>query len=602
MRLLYILCSVVQAGQIAPPIKVTAKTDQRSIPSSVKKDTITADAIKKNQYSTLDNVLNNFPGLTVVQSGSMGQPTSLFARGANSNHMQVRLDGMRINSPDAANGTLDTGLLSPDNLSSVSFIRGGQGSLYGPDAVGGVLLMTTPKATGAKEQLLIEGGTARTAKLSGNASHQFSKVGVYMGAEAVRSSGIHQTPVEYRQDGGRYPRLYFRQNGIVGRIDHEANDKAQFMWVSRYSQADSLIQLFDRAAPQERENILHRGQMTLQHTPQWHHQIGAGFFQSSQKNAIHDRFFSQSQGTRSQIDWTQNYKTEKLGDFSTTFEGAQDQVQQKNLTSVLSIHQDSIGIGGLWEKKTDWVDGDFSIRRDKVASFNPAMTHREGLALKPWSGGKIRASYGTSFKTPTLYQLHAKTPYYTGNSNLKPEKSHQWDAGFDQLIFKNFKWEETVFVNKLTRLIYPTSDFKSNTNLGKSRVRGLESGLNWVVQTWQVSLNYTVMKAENLLDHTQLLRRPKTKLSGAILYQSQGWVSGIEIFRLGHRPDIDPVKFTRIIAKPYTLIHIKTQKTLESGLRLFGRIENLLNRKIQEPVGYRKSGLTIYLGMEKTIA
>ncbi len=601
MKLFYLLLTVVYADQVAPTIKVTAQSAHR-VPVSVHKDVLTAEMLRRNQFNTLDRALNSLPSMVVVQSGNLGQPSSLFMRGTNSNHMQVRFDGMRINAPDASNGMLDTGLVTSDSVSSISLLRGGQGSLYGSDAVGGVLLLTTPKATSTQESMMVEGGSHRLMRLSGNASHVNGQTGGYLGVSGTRNSGYHQTPVVYRRPSGHYPRLYYRHNGIVGRLDHQFNEQSSLMVVSRYSEADTLVQLVNRASPQERSIFLQRVQLTVNPVSRWSHQVGLGFFQSHQKNALGDPFETKTQGKRGQIDWTQTYQHQTLGNLSTGIEFSQDQAKQQDRSQAMVFHQDALGIGGLWTKKFQSIELDCSIRRDKIAGFDAAITHREGLVFTPLHDTKFKASYGTSFKTPTLYQLYAKTPYYKGNPFLKPEQSKQWDISVDHLLFKKIRWEETYFVNRLTQLIYPTHDFMSSLNLGKARIRGVESTLTWVNATYQFSLSHTLMHAENRVDRTRLLRRPQTKLSSNFSYKMEDWLMGVDLIRLGRRPDLDPVTFVRTTAKPYTLVNVRIQKTLESGMRLYGRLEDVLNRKIQEPLGYRKSGLAVYLGMEAKIA
>lgn len=599
MYFLSILVTAVYAGTM-PPIKVTAKSTDRN-PDSVQRNVLTSESLRNKQYDTLDGALNSLPSMVVVQPGNMGQPSSLFMRGTNSNHVQIRLDGMRINSPDASNGSIDTGLVTPDSVATISLLRGGQGSLYGPDAVGGVLLFTTPKAMTTQETIVVEGGSNHMGRFSGNASTVTQESGIYLGVNGIRNSGYVQTPIAFRQKGGHYPRLYYRQNGLVGRVDHQFNDKVNLMMVSRYSEADTLIQLSNRAAPQERMNLLQRLQLGINPSENWSHQLGGGLFQSRQKNAIRDSLESKTEGQRIQMEWTQTYRS-RFGDFSSVIDGARDDAQQKDRNLSMSFHQDSLGVGGVWIKKFSIVELDASLRRDKIEGFNPALTHREGAVLKVAQCTKIKTSYGTSFKTPTLYQLHAKTPYYRGNPMLKPEHSKQWEVSFDQMFGQNLRWEETYFVNNLTRLIYPTPDFTSNTNLGKVRIKGVESGLTWVDSTWQVSISHTFMKAEDRLNRTLLLRRPQTKLFSEIAYLVDQWRTSLEITRLGHRPDLHPITFVKAKAKPYMIMTIKTQKKLESGLHIFGRIENLLNRKIQEPLGYRKAGIAVYLGLEAKIA
>lgn len=586
------------------PVVVTAKRpDSFPLPPSAKKTVYTSEKLKKNQYAQVTEVINATPGYTVVQSGSIGQQSSVFVRGTNSGHFQVRLDGVRINSPESENGSFDAALLTSHNLSTITLVRGGQSSLYGADAIGGVMLLATPEGTGPfQEAIRLEAGSQKTVNAYGHLTGSSANTGLYIGVSRFATGGISQTPMEYRQVNGRYPRLPYRQGSYAIRLDHNFNEYTSLKLVSRLASGHLSYQLRDRAVPQHRQQNLQRIAVTVKPVPYWQHHFGFGYLSTHQVNARHDPAFTKNTGHRQQLDWTQNLEHETLGSTSVTAEASKDSASHIEYLTTNSSSQQSRSIGTLWHKKWQWISLDLSARHDKISQFHHSNTHREGLVITPFKTTRILAGHSTSFKAPTLYQLYARSPYFVGNPYLKPEQARQWEAGFEQRIFGQFLWEETYFINHLTNLINSTPDWRSITNIGRARTSGLESVLIWAGhEKWSGDINHTYTKTRNLTTGLPLLRRPKNKVSARLHYNYEDWLWTTEITWIGKRQDIDPLTFRVIQAKPYGLINLKAQKKLSESLNTFGRIENLLNKKIQNPIGYRQAGISIFLGIEATI-
>lgn len=593
-------------AEMTSPVIVTAKRARdQQIPPSDKSTTFTTEQINKNQYTQIIQVINATPGYTVVQSGDTGQQSSIFVRGTNSNHVQVRLDGMRINAPDAGNGAFDAALLSTQNLSAITLIRGGQSSLYGADAVGGVIILTTPTGIGDfEEKIRLEAGSRQTANAYGHLLGNFDHTGLYIGVSGLRTQGIHQTPLDYQSPNGNYPRLPYRQGSYAVRLDHKIDDSTNtnLSLISRLTTGELSYQLKDRAVPQQRQQNLQRAILTTNPTSWWQSILGAGYLTTHQINAKHDRSFSKTNGQRRQIDWIQNITIPIIGSLNLSAETSKDTSNQQDLTSQASYHQTNHGIGALWQRSWQWISLDASVRQDKVSDFHQVVSHREGITLTPTKTTRLIASHGTSFKTPTLYQLYIKTPYFSGNPQLKAEKARQWEAGFAQRLFGQFLWEETYFINHIHDLIDATPDWTSLTNIGRVRTSGIESVLTWVGnQNWSGDINHTFTKAKNIVTGQGLLRRPRNKLSGRLYYTCNEWLFSTELTRIGQRLDISPLTYKIMRAKPYVLVNLKVKKDVSDTFNIFGRIENLFNRRIQDPIGYRKAGFSIYIGLEKTI-
>ncbi|WP_139016828.1 TonB-dependent receptor plug domain-containing protein [Candidatus Odyssella thessalonicensis] len=601
--LLLVLTSFVEAAA-STPIIVTAKRQAFvNVPPSMKTIRFSGEQLKRNQYSQVVDVLNVTPGYAVVQAGGPGQQSSIFVRGTNSNHLHLRQDGMRINSPEAVNGTADIGLLTTQNLSLIEVCRGGYSSLYGSDAVGGVVLLQTPKGTGTFiEGLRLEVGSHKTASGSGHLAGAFNNTGLYLGVSGLTSQGIHQTPPEYRQAGGYYPRLPFHQASYALRLDHICNDQIEFSLISRLTAGRMRYQYMERPLSQHRQQGLQRALVTIKATDTWQHQVGIGYFTTQQHNDRHEPTATRFYGQRQQADWRQTFDFNKHDSVMLTTELSKDSAKHIDFKGAASFRQLSQAIGALWQRKGERIALDLSVRHDKTSGFQHSTTHRQGLTLTPFKKTKVLASHATSFKTPTLYQLYAQTPYFNGNPHLKPETAHQWEAGFEHTLSDQLLWEETYFINHLKGLIESTPDWTSVANVGRARTSGLESCLRWLGKKgWSGDINHTYTKAYNLVTGQRLLRRPIAKVSGRLHYAHEQWLWTVEVSYIGRRLDIDPITGQRLTAKPYPLVNFKVQKASSNSCSVFGRIENLCNRRIQEPVGYRKAGLSVFMGMEKKI-
>ena len=152
-------------------VKATAPSQALQYPrikSLMDKSLITNKTISKQQYQTVTQAIQSLPGLVTTQSGNEGQQTSLFIRGTNSNHTQVRRDGMKLLGTYIYTGAFNFGSLETSDIDSIEVVRGPVTSLYGADAPGGVILLTTPIGRESPTQILsLEGGSRQSYKSKG---------------------------------------------------------------------------------------------------------------------------------------------------------------------------------------------------------------------------------------------------------------------------------------------------------------------------------------------------------------------------------------------------------------------------------------------------
>ena len=164
--------------------------------------TITATDIQRQQLRTVPDALRKVPGLDIVQTGGPGGQTSVFLRGTNANHVKVLIDGIDVGNPSNTNGSFDFAHLLTDDIQSIEVLRGPQSGLYGSDAIGGVISITTKKGEGPpKVTATAEAGSLgtfnQTVSLRGaqaNFNYAFNVV-------HLRSTDIPVTPLHLLAPG-----------------------------------------------------------------------------------------------------------------------------------------------------------------------------------------------------------------------------------------------------------------------------------------------------------------------------------------------------------------------------------------------------------------
>jgi vitamin B12 transporter len=223
--------------------------------------------------------------------------------------------------------------------------------------------------------------------------------------------------------------------------------------------------------------------------------------------------------------------------------------------------------------------------------------------ILPVTETKLKASYGTGFKAPTLSQLYQNFPDFNffANPNLKPETSAGYDAGFEQPLFNNrVRFGSTYFHNDITNLINFNDAFTTNINVGRATTEGTENFVAAnVTDRVKVRADYTFTRAVDNSTLMQLERRPKEKwsttatwnptdpltLSATVLHVS----SFLDVSRDG--------SVVGLRAPGYTIVNVAAEYAVNDQIKVFGRVDNVFNLHYQNPTGFLAPGLGIYGGV-----
>ena len=259
------------------------------------------------------------------------------------------------------------------------------------------------------------------------------------------------------------------------------------------------------------------------------------------------------------------------------------------------------------------------MRHDQNDSFGGHQTFRVAPAfLVPWSETKLKASYGTGFKAPTLTQLFSSfPPTFFANPNLAPEESRGWDAGFEQPLFgERVRFGATYYHNDITNLIQTVAipgDFANTPfgpvqittldNVGHATTSGVEAFTSFVVTNrLRLRSDYTLTRAIDDDTGLELVRRPRHKVSGSAIWNPVDPLTlTATVLHVSHWIDGNrDFSIPRLEAPGYTVVNVAGNYAVDPNWTVFGRIDNLLNEHYQDPVGFLRPSLGIFAGMRWT--
>jgi vitamin B12 transporter len=604
------------------PMVVTATlidTPMDQVGSSI--SLITAADISDHQWRTLPDALMTTPGLNVVQTGGPGGLTSVFIRGANANHTKVIIDG--VDAEDPSTGAFDFGQVLTSDLARVEILRGPSSSLYGSDALGGVINIVTEAGSGpAHIKASVEGGSFDTinetfgvAGSSGKFSYSFNLAHDFSGDTPITPAGL-LAPGE-KLVGDRYDNLT-----ASTKLNYQVSPILSFGLVARFVDADlrsigenyNVFPAIPDAAPTDQltRQVFARAETRLSlFDNRFQNVFGVGYtyYQTTIQSPDDGSGLPAptiDDGDRLKFDWQ---GTLKLSPIATLVTGADLDFDRLINSPITARDGYQAAFAELDANPVQGLNVALSVRDDHDNRFGNAATWRVAPTYTiPVTGTQIKASYGTGFKAPTLTQLFVSFPAFDfyANPNLKPETSRGYDIGFEQpLLGDRLRFGATWFDTVIKNLIDSNADFTSYANIGRATTYGVETFISAEL-TRRLSLraDYTYTLARDDMTNLELLRRPKDvadltgtwrptdrlQLSATLLYKG-GWVDGSRDFSV-----------PRLMASPYATANVSGSYQIGPGVSLFARVDNLLNRHYQDPVGFAKPGIGAFGGVTVDLA
>lgn len=597
MLYLFVIFFLTPFAQAAlQPITITAKRAQfNGNPQTTQASKISALTINERQYRQLNDALGALSSLMVVSAGGIGQQTAVFSRGLSANQLQVRVDGMRMNSPSDPTGSFDFANSNNMAIKQITVTRGLLSSFYGTGTLGGVIDIRTKTGKDCTErQAYFEAGSHDTARGQiggqGNArQYHFSLYG-----SGTKTGGYQQTLPHYRLGMGDYKKLPYQSRQVAAAVGTH-RDYYTLTFYNRFYTAQSQFHNNQGTMlPHHQRQSLHRLELVTE--GDWQHRFGLGTLLTHQISAPGQVIYSQNKGKRMQFDWQQQIPLNKFHNVAVFVEAGHDHMSVKTPGCAIDKSQQQLSGAFYHTALINKLTIESVLRAERSNHFKVPVTGGFGLSYTFSPGAKFYTNLSTTFRAPSLYQLFGKNLYFEGNPDLKPEKGQGLEVGLKQQLNPNITLVSSYFKYEIKKLIEAVPGRYINMNFAKSQ--GVDTILNWhAMQDFELEGGYCYTKAVDHLKRS-LLRRPQHKFVMKATLRKETWLLAADIVFVGKRIDINPVKWTHQTAKAYTIVNVKGSYTLNQGWQLFARIDNLLNRQIEEPLGYRKSGISLYAGLQ----
>lgn len=596
-----------------PAVIVSANrvpTEAAQVGSSV--SVVTADDIATHQWRTLPDVLQHIPGLQVVQSGGPGAQTSVFIRGANANHTKVILDGIEINDVSSPNNAFEFSNILASDIERVEVLRGAQSAVYGSDAIGGVISIITKKGKGAPRITgSVEGGSHSTFNQSAGVSGSHERFNYAFDIGHFRTGSVESTPANLVATGNRRNSDAYDNLTLSTKLGADLSDTVSVGIVGRYVESEFDFTQDGFTDPEalrsrsENEHIYTRAFVDwAAFDGKFDQTFGVSYSNNRRStrdpNAGAFTPYTLYTGDRTGLDWQGTVALNKAHALTLGLDHEWETIEATTGSSFAANTYDTAGFVELRSALTEQFHNVLSLRRDEHDDFGGKTTYRIAPSyFFPTTGTKLKASYGTGFKAPTMTQLFDNS-FGSANPNLQAEESKGFDIGFEQSVLGDkVNFGSTFFLNKIDNLINFDGSFVY-ANIQSAKTWGFENFVTYSpIQALDFRADYTYTRTENEATGADLLRRPTHKASLLSTWHATDKTDLSASFTyIGDWTDANRnYSVPRMKSEDYLLLNIAAAYDLGNGITAFGRVDNLLDESYENPVGFEHPGIGFFAGL-----
>ena len=568
------------------------------------------------QTERVSDALREVPGLSVVQSGTAGQLTSVFTRGLRSEHTQVLLDGIPINQGLA--GLFNFADFTTDNIDRVEVVRGPQSTVYGPRAMAGVIQLFTKQGTGTPGLMVSEeGGTYGTFRESLASDGKIDMFDYSVGVSRLDT------------DNAR-PNNQYRNTAEIADLGLSLSENLRVGTLITYSLSDTgnPNTIFN---PKRFDNFLTERWLIGPHvdwkaTDWWEHKI---VFDYDHERQINDPNFdgflpgttfigpTRALFRRTQLDYQNDLRPASWSTFTSGFffdHVLAGQERPFTLFGKKFISDETEDIAGFAQATLMPIDNFILVgggRIDHFNQFGDVWTYRVASSYKiDKTDTTLHASVATGFSPPSSQDKIFRFNPFPGQPSpqLEPEKDFGWDAGFEQRLWdRRVTFGATYFHNDLSNLIGLNGLFET-LNLGSAETQGVETEFRATpIPNLLLSASYTYLEAEKTSsadiptpEGSRLPRRPRNEVyvSGSYLWLNKLRTT-IEAKWVNAREELNPLFFgPNIDIEDYNFVNFAAEYEINLHMSIFGRVNNLTGEHYSEVFGFPALGTAYYGGMK----
>ncbi|SHG14977.1 TonB-dependent receptor domain-containing protein [Vibrio gazogenes] len=578
----------------ADTMVVTANRFEQKIKETIEPvEVITKQDINAIQATSLVDVLKHLPGVQIANQGGLGQSAELYLQGRSSSNTLFLLNGIRIGS--ATSGSTDLSAIPLKGIERIEVLRGPRAAVYGSDAVSGVVNLITTASPSNRSGVSASVG-----------SNKYFDTNAYFSV-ADDVSWLNMSVTHQQNDGfdvkTNSPNIHDSDNDgvlsqyILADVGRKLSDSLTLKLNGYYQRKNSDYDYgqSSNGADQTDSDLYNVGLITeYKVDPSYQSHLTVATNQDSAEFHGQGATPNTISTNRDSFSWDNRYKLNQVLVVTGGFDWYRDRVDNGSIEYLSDKRRNTAGyLGGYLSL------GDFSaegnIRRDKNSAYGYVTTNQIASAYRLSDDLRITMSYGESFKAPTFNQLYWPTQCfgsggcYSGNPSLVPEKTKTSELAFEGTYY-GAELRLAAYRSRVKDMI----DSLSNENVDRVDIQGMEFVSKFETGSLYHTVVYDFLDAKNSSTDKQLRRRARHSVKWDTEYLYGAWQVKLSYLFQGKR--YEDTRNQKVLGG-YGLVDLATSYMFDNGVKVGGRVANLLDREYQTALGYNTADREYYLNI-----
>lgn len=583
---------------VSPVVVTATRTAQTADESLSSVTVITREEIEESQTTSLPDLLERQQGLSFARSGQFGKSSSLFMRGTNSDHVLVLVDGIKLSS--ATFGTTAFEHLPLEQIERIEIVRGPRSSLYGSEAIGGVIQIFTRSGTSGEPTGAITAmaGGRDTGELGATVSGGDADTRVTLSGKSFKTGGISAISSGFPDDDG-YTNDSASMN-VAQDLGERATLSLRAVTANGVTETD-LCGTGSQDCETEFTQQALSSRLETRFTSAWSAILIAGQSRDESTGLVNGSFDNEFDTKRDEVSWQNDITIGSRNLLTLGLDYRDEQVESSQ--DFTRTGRSNKAAFAQWQWTGERADFQTSARHDDNEAFGEANTGSISTGYRLGRATRVYGSLGTAFKAPTFNDLFFPfTDFgggftFEGNPDLDPEESESVEIGLEG--GHRFHWSINAYHTEIDNIIVLNDSASSVVNLDKGSINGLELTGGTSVREWDIRANFTLLDAtqetDDANDGNELPRRPQQVFAFDFRRTFGRYSFGGHAQYESARYD-DAANTTEL--DEFTVIDLDMEYELARDLKVRGSVQNVFDEDYQTVATFNTLGRTLFVRLD----
>jgi len=564
---------------VVTPTRTARTVDETIAPVTV----ITRDDIDSTGATSLPDVLRAAAGIEMSSNGAYGKATGLFIRGTETDHVLVLVDGVKLYS--ATLGRTSVELIPVDQIDRIEVVRGPRASLYGAEALGGVIhIFTRRDQSESGTRLSVGYGSDSSSDISAGFSGASANTRYHLNVNRFDTDGIDITDEAQLDEDG------YENTSISGSVNFIVNEETGFgfdlLHAAGETAFDNTFDTPDAIHDSDFGQLVVSARANFQPTSTWSSELRLSNSKEDRDSFRNDEFENRFDTNRTELSWQNDILIGETHLLTAGVDYSDDEVESTTVFDIDS--RDNTGVYMQWQGDYDRQGIVAAIRYDDNEQFggqsNGSIDYR--FDINP--SLRFRIGAGTGFKAPSFNELYF--PDF-GNADLEVEQAESYEIGLQGDLAGGL-WSATWFDSEIDNLIAFDNATFLPVNIARAEISGLELDYRAELAGWTLSTGLNLLRPEDADTGNRLIRRAETDLRISLARDLGPVRAGISAIYTGKRFE-DAANEQALDS--FALVNLNGRWNMNDTVGVELNVENLFDEDYETAAGFNERGRTFFI-------